>query len=158
MARVLAVLGALVLVAACVGAILLLRPKPLPALDISGTTHAASATATPAAGSLPELKAGNYTGTRPALIDISADGGDVITKITWSNWTATKAVGTGTRTLQSCKPNCAQGTNTEVPETLVLSQPEGGFFTVIVATFPGQVAEYQEATFWPLGASQTMSG
>jgi hypothetical protein len=107
-----------------------------------------------AAGPLPELKTGNWQGVKPSYIGLSADGGDIITGIKWSVWDSTKAVGTGTRTLQSCIPDCASGKDTEVPETLVLSEPQGGFFTVIVARFAGQVAEYTSGGpgLWPLDA------
>jgi hypothetical protein len=91
---------------------------------------------------------------RPKVVDFSADGGNVVTGITWSSWTAIKAVGTGTRVLQNCIPNCAQGKNTPVTETLTLSQPEGGFFTVIVAAWPGQIAETTSGSdTWPLQVS-----
>jgi hypothetical protein len=152
----LAILGAVVLMGAGAAAVVALRPAPLPPLHLVARPPASPAVA---AGPLPELKAGSYQGTRPALIDLSADGGDIIGRITWSRWTATEAIGTGTRTLQSCKPNCAEGTDTEVPERIVLSDPEGGFFTVMVATFAGQMQEYTSgAGLWPLGAEQADQG
>jgi hypothetical protein len=153
--RVLAVLGIVVLIAAGIGAVKVLQPKPLPPLHLTKAGHPASV----ATGPLPELKAGSYTGIKPATIGFSADGGDWIADINWQSWTATKAVGTGTRTLQSCKPNCAQGTQTQVPEILVLSNPQDGFFTTIVATFAGQIQEYNSgAGLWALGAQQTDNG
>ncbi len=148
---ILNVLGALLLTGAGLAAVILLRPKPLPSVNLHS---AASRTAQIAAGQLPELKAGSWQGIKPSYIGLSGDGGDVITGIKWSAWNATEAVGTGSRTLQSCIPDCATGKDTVVPETLVLSEPQDGFFTVIVARFAGQVAEYTSGgpELWPLDA------
>ncbi len=89
------------------------------------------------------------------MIGFSADGGNIIGHIHWLSWTTTKAVGIGTRTLQNCIPNCARGKNTPVPEKLVLSNPEGGFFTTIVASYAGTTDEYQSGGLWALDASNT---
>jgi hypothetical protein len=141
-----AAVGAALLIAVVV---LVLRPSSLP------SASARPSPSVPARGPLPELKAGSYAGIRPAWIDWSADGGNIVGSITWSSWTTTEAIGTGQRLLQSCKPNCATGPTQTVPETVVLSQPEAGYFTVIVCRFAGQIAEYQSPAFWPIGAGQT---
>jgi hypothetical protein len=158
--RTLAVLGAVVLAAAGAGAVIVLRPKPLPPLPSAPHLVTATHPTQVASGPLPRL--GTEAGqsyVRPVVIALSGDGGDVITGIRWSSWTLTKAVGTGTRYLQSCNPDCAQGTTTEVPETLVLSDPEGGSFTMIVASYAGEISEYTSgAGLWPLDASMSSNG
>ena len=93
--------------------------------------------------------------TRILVADDEGDIRDLLTfKLGQAGYTV-QAVGNGTRTLQSWKPNCAQGTDTEVPERLVLSQPVDGYFTEIVATFAGQLKLYtagDSTSLWPLSA------
>lgn len=148
--------AAVVLGAAGTATVIGLRPAPAPNVPTATAGRSPGASRSPT-GALPDLKAGSYQGIKPAIIAFSADGGDIITGIHWSQWTATEAVGTGTRDLQNCIPNCAEGANTLVPETLVLSQPEDGFFTVIVATVDGSTYEYVQgsSSLWPLAADQT---
>jgi hypothetical protein len=44
--------------------------------------------------------------------------------ITWSSWTAPRALGTGTYVVDSCIPDCAEGTLTRYPgTTIMLSAP-----------------------------------
>lgn len=131
-----------------------LRLRPIPQLPSAHTAAAhPAATRTAPAGPLPQFKAGSYAGVRPKMIDFSADGTNVITGIRWSQWTMVKAVGTGTRYLDNCQPNCAQGTTTKVSETITLSAPEGGFYTVIVTSYAGHIGEYTGAGIWALTAS-----
>jgi hypothetical protein len=43
------------------------------------------------------------------LTEFCADAGNGVTKIKWSSWTSTKAVGTGSFYVNQCDPNCADG-------------------------------------------------
>ena len=112
-----------------------------------------AAAAAPAPAPLPVLSVGDsndyYSGIKPAMIDYSADGGNVVTSITWSSWTADSAVGNGTSNLQGCVPNCAEGTETPVPATITLSDPVNGQFTAST-----EVRDGQTTTEWPQFASQ----
>lgn len=80
-------------------------------------------------GGLPTITIGDWTGTRPASVALSGDGGNVVRDISWSSWTATGATGTGRWGYDACVPNCAQGTVTTYAATLRLSEPVGGQFT-----------------------------
>ena len=44
-----------------------------------------------------------------SLTEFCADAGTGVTKIKWSSWTSTKAVGTGSYYANLCNPNCADG-------------------------------------------------
>ena len=96
-----------------------------------------------------------FAGTEPSEIDFSGDGGNVVTDITWSSWTGTEAVGEGTSDPQSCVPNCAQGTDTPVPTTITLLDPQAGHFTQIVETRNGLTSDgsYGGQQGWPLQAA-----
>jgi hypothetical protein len=107
------------------------------------------------AGPLPIVIIGSYAGVKPATIDFSGDAGNVVTGISWSVWTTSQATGEGASGIQSCVPNCAQGTTTQVPTTIALSNPQGGHFTHLIETRRGQrlVASYSSKASWPLSAS-----
>lgn len=108
----------------------------------------------PANGSLPALTVGSWSGIKPTRIDFSADAGNVVTGIIWSSWTATQAVGQGTSDIQSCIPNCAQGSDAPVPATITLSNPENGDFTQMKESRNGVVGTgTYGSNGWPMGAS-----
>jgi len=44
-----------------------------------------------------------------SLTQYCADAGTCVTKIKWSSWTSTRAVGTGSYYANQCDPNCADG-------------------------------------------------
>jgi hypothetical protein len=102
---------------------------------------------------LPVLTVGGWTGTGPSSIGFSADGGNVVTGIVWSSWTASGARGRGTSYLDNCVPNCAQGTMTAVPATITLSGPADGRFTVIKERRAGATTTFTYSGFWPVNAS-----
>ena len=61
---------------------------------------------------------------RPLQIMLTcADGGMIVTDITWNTWTETGAIGTGTYSQNMCEPNCAEGTRVNVPVIIKLSGP-----------------------------------
>ena len=61
---------------------------------------------------------------RPLQIMLTcADGGMIVTDITWNTWTSSIATGKGTYSQNMCDPNCAEGTRVDVPVTIKLSKP-----------------------------------
>lgn len=87
---------------------------------------------------LPTLTFGSYTGIEPTTIDLSGDAGNVITSIKWSEWTYTEAIGAGTRNIQGCVPDCAQGSETPEPTTVYFSDVVGGRYTMMQEDTRGQ--------------------
>jgi hypothetical protein len=54
---------------------------------------------------------------------LSGDSTGILYKMTWSTWSATDAVGTGTYKIDSCNPNCAAGTVYPVATVITLTDP-----------------------------------
>ena len=102
---------------------------------------------------LPVLTVGGYTGMKPTEIAYSGDATNVVTKITWSSWTATGASGQGTSDIDSCNPNCAQAPPSLVPTTVTLSAPVNGRFTKMTETRNGFSSTYTYPDNWPQSAS-----
>lgn len=107
----------------------------------TGAAGAAASTSRPrsaaqsvrrAPASLPVFIAGPYHGRRPRTIDISGDGGDIVTALQWSSWTASSATGEGTSNIQSCVPNCAEGKDTPVSTAIKLTDPAHGYFATLI--------------------------
>jgi len=143
------------LLAAPAAALLIAGCASVPAYKAPAPARSPSA----AAASLPVFRAVTgqggtvtWTGIRPSLIGLSGDGGNVITGIKWSSWTVTQAVGYGTRDVDNCKPNCAEGTTVPTSTKVALSDPVNGVFTVMVEDTPGDVQEYQYPGNWALDA------
>lgn len=80
------------------------------------------------AAPLPIARFADWSGRDPSIIYFSGDSGNIVSRLSWS-WTATQAVGHGTRGFNDCEPNCAEGHVTFAPETVTLSDPAGGQFT-----------------------------
>ncbi|HTX26673.1 MAG TPA: serine/threonine-protein kinase [Streptosporangiaceae bacterium] len=124
------------------------HPKP----GKGGTSPSATATSS-ATSALPVLTAGTYHGVKPKEIDFSADAGNVVTGITWSSWTATTAIGSGTSDIDSCVPSCAAAPTDLVATTLMLSDPVNGRFTVIREMRDSTTQAFVYPSTWALGAS-----
>ena len=61
---------------------------------------------------------------RPEEIMLTcADGGIIVTDITWKTWSSNQALGTGIYSQNMCEPSCAEGTREDVPVTIKLSGP-----------------------------------
>jgi hypothetical protein len=91
---------------------------------------------------------------KPTQIDYSGDATNIVTKITWSSWTATGASGAGTSDIDSCNPNCAQAPPDLVATTITLSAPVGGKFTQMTETRGGKTESFTyPSASWPGGAS-----
>jgi hypothetical protein len=54
---------------------------------------------------------------------LSGDSTAFLSKMTWSTWSATKAVGTGTYKIDGCNPDCATGRIYPVATVVTLSNP-----------------------------------
>ena len=122
-----------------------------PTASTPAATHTASSTTAPA--TLPVLVAGSYHGIKPKEIDFSADAGNIVTGITWSSWTATRAIGSGTSDIDTCIPSCAAAPTDLVATMLVLSQPVDGHFTVISEVRNNTTQAFVYPSAWALNAS-----
>lgn len=103
---------------------------------------------------LPLLKAGSYEGKKPTSIGFSADGGNVVSSISWSSWAPTSAIGRGNSVIENCVPDCAQGGFVTVTATIKLSNPSGGFFTMMTETRDGHKLVWKYPNRWPLDAGR----
>jgi len=84
---------------------------------------------------------------------LSGDSTAFLYKMSWTTWSATQAVGTGTYKLDSCNPNCASGTVYPVPTTVTLSQP------VKVCSASGARWYWSHASFqFPDGLPKALQG
>jgi serine/threonine protein kinase len=131
-------------------------PASSPASTAPASTPAtspASSAPTSAPAQLPLLTVGSYTGMKPAEIAYSGDSTNIVSKITWTSWTATGATGQGTTDINSCNPNCAQAPPSIVPATVTLSDPVDGKFTKMTETRNGFTSTYTYPDNWPEGAS-----
>ncbi len=117
---------------------------------LSTVTSSSSTTS----GPLPILITQNWSGVKPSELAFSADAGNIVTGISWTSWTPVQAVGQGASAIQSCVPNCAQGTTTQVPTTVMLSDPQNGHFTSLIETRNGHstTGSYVSGDGWPMGA------
>jgi hypothetical protein len=65
-----------------------------------------------------------YPTQKPEAITFTcADGNMYVDEITWSQWSADGARGTGTYNVNDCEPDCADGTMLRGPVTITLSNP-----------------------------------
>lgn len=78
---------------------------------------------------------------RPASLTLDChDSNATLNQLQWSRWSADGAAGTGEFSINSCQPDCAEGTvesypvEVEAPEVKVTDA--GSIFTAIVVTFP----------------------
>ena len=63
--------------------------------------------------------------TRPSsMILTCADANDALTALHWVSWAASQAFGTGTEKVNSCTPDCADGTFVSYPALITLWRPE----------------------------------
>lgn len=98
-----------------------------------------------------------WSGIKPSSIVLSADGGNIPYNLTWSQWNDHGAVGRGVVGIQSCNPNCAQGTTTPEPVRITLSGVRNGHFTYIAESITGMPNPTRGTgpitSSWPFGAS-----
>lgn len=80
----------------------------------------------PSDGALPTASAcGDWDrAVKPGfMLIMCGDGGEGLTNITWSSWTAESASGTATHFQRVCEPSCAEGREVTVPVRVRLSAP-----------------------------------
>jgi hypothetical protein len=84
---------------------------------------------------------------------LSGDSTAFLSKMNWTTWSATEAVGTGTYKIDDCNPNCAGGTVYPVATTVTLSQP------VKVCSSSGTRWYWSRASFqYPQGLPKALQG
>ena len=73
-----------------------------------------------------------------------ADANDALTALHWVGWAASQAFGTGTETVNTCTPDCADGKLVSYPALITLWRPEPLpghpgvlYFTRITRIYPG---------------------
>ncbi len=135
--------------AATTGAAGVLMTGSLAAAETGAGTRSQSAgrpaSATPApmlAAATPVLIAGSYRGRRPRNIGISGDGGNIVTGLRWTRWTATRGTGKGTSNIQGCVPDCASGSETPVTTWITLRDPRHGYFTKLIERRDGHTETF----------------
>jgi hypothetical protein len=123
------------------------RSVPLIASTCLALALAVQATA----ASLPTLlgsNAGPKTGffVRPAEIVYTGDGTGILGgfdrkahgpfgRLTWSSWSATRALGSGAVWLDDCNPSCAAGRFSPYAVKVQAFRPVGGHFTRLTFTY-----------------------
>src|SRR5450432_1475499 len=76
-------------------------------LGLAGS--ASASTAAPAAGQPVLVDCLGHGHVKPkSEVLTCADANDALTKMVWSQW-ATQALGTGSESINTCVPNCAEG-------------------------------------------------
>lgn len=95
----------------------------------------------------------SYDGREPSMIAFSRDSSNIVEHLSWSSWGSGGAVGHGTLGLNTCEPNCAQGTVRQVPATVEMSGVVGGHFTVMTEKSGAILQHYRYPSDWASGAS-----
>lgn len=105
----------------------------LATLAVAGT--AVGFTAGPSnATSVPTVKSTTpwtYQVKPSTILLAMADGNDRLVHLKWSAWSSDYARATGTRQLNSCKPDCAAGNTNSTRVTVFLDKNIGGHFTEV---------------------------
>lgn len=79
-----------------------------------------SSSSTAAPQSVVTVTLGTWTGVKPRIIYFSGDAGNIFRATSWSGWGTSQATANGTVDIQGCVPNCASGTETPTPATVIL--------------------------------------
>jgi hypothetical protein len=134
-------------------------PASAPSSAPVSTPASASAPASPSGASTFLAEGQEINGTalhEPACeagCPLSGDSTAILVKMTWTTWSATEAVGTGTYRLDDCNPNCAAATPVNVPMVMTLSQP------VKVCSSSGTRWFWSRASFkFPNGLPKALQG
>jgi len=84
---------------------------------------------------------------------LSGDSTSFLSKMTWSTWSATEAVGKGTYKIDGCNPDCAAGPIYPVATVVTLSHP------VKVCSSSGSRFVWTKASFrYPDGLPKALQG
>lgn len=89
---------------------------------------------------------------RPTTVYFSGDSTNIVDKVTWTTWGPAGAVGHGTWGQESCVPNCASGSVTDVATTLTLGSPVAGHFTTMTERAGSYDRTYTYPADWAVGA------
>jgi hypothetical protein len=84
-------------------------------------TAAASAAPLPLAYGFDGSTGWQHGDVRPHAIYFGTGGNLLVRGLAWSGWTQQAATASGVRWADGCTPNCAAGTYSRMPATLVLS-------------------------------------
>jgi hypothetical protein len=132
------------------------RPPAVASTPPAGSP-ASSPAPHPPSSAAPLFVTPAWSGIKPASIVLSADGGNIPYDLTWSQWNDHGAVGQGLVGIQSCNPNCAQGTTTARPVRITLSRVQDGHYTYITESITGRANPTKGSgpitSGWPFGAS-----
>ena len=97
---------------------------------LAGCASAGSATSAPASLTAAQrntvvITCTGQRQTRPSSFILTcADANDALTALHWVSWAASQAFGTGTETVNTCTPDCADGKLVAYPALITLWRPE----------------------------------
>lgn len=123
----------------------------LAAATLTANAAPAQAAKTPAAR-IAVYDCANKPVVRPSQFDVFCDGSAALSKLSWSTWNTTEAIGTGVFYVDNCLPNCAQGKWSHQNAVVVLWRGKP------VAHHPGQLGYSKMTLLYPgSGKTQTMT-
>lgn len=73
-------------------------------------------------------------------MQLSADGSVSVGRIVWRGWGSGRAVGSGTAKVDTCIPNCAQGSYDYYPASIVLTDPKAWAGWLVYSSAPDSVS------------------
>jgi len=100
------------------------------------TTAVSPATLAASPPTVVSCRPGSAPQVRPTTIEIGCLGGIAISNVTWSSWGSSTGSGSGTLTVNSCRPNCAAGVVSSSAAFVVISDPVRGVFQHVLITPP----------------------
>ncbi|WP_067824854.1 hypothetical protein [Nocardia inohanensis] len=109
----------------------------------SNDDSSAAASATTTVAALPRIKnCVSQPESRPSQLTITcADGNLSVSGLTWSDWNADAAHGSGIENSNTCEPSCADGEQRAVPAAVTLSKPVDGYFTQLTVIPEGEPSQ-----------------
>jgi hypothetical protein len=132
-------------------------------LAMCGVLAACSAHASAAAsGAVPARRylvcqslAGICTGVtpryEPAELLMSGDGSLYAKDLTWSGWGTATATGRGIAKANNCRPDCAKGTFSTHPVTIVLSRPVRWHADIVYSRASFSIPSLHDHQTWSTG-------
>ncbi|HUB43263.1 MAG TPA: hypothetical protein VMA72_30790 [Streptosporangiaceae bacterium] len=87
----------------------------------------------------------------PAELLMSGDGTLYATGLTWSGWGAATATGHGTAEANNCQPDCAKGTLSAHPVTIVLSRPVRWHMDMVYSRASFSIPSLHDDQTWSAG-------
>jgi hypothetical protein len=75
---------------------------------------------------------------KPAMLELSGDGTNIVYGLTWPGWDGHGATGNGTVNVLGCNPNCASGSSTPTYVRIYLNDPVNGIFSLLTENIQGQ--------------------